>query len=309
MAARRDEAEVIFRRVGITFAVYGEKTRTALVPRRLIPFDLIPRIIPAHEWARMEKGLVQRVTALNRFIHDIYHGQDILRAGIVPREQVEGNAQFRPEMMGWTCPTTCTRRSRASTSCVRPMRKARANTTCWKTTCACPAGELYVGNRKMMMRLFPDLFSTYRVALWRITPTCCWRPCAPAARPPRPSDGGGADARHVQQRRTSSTPFSPANGVELSKGRTCSSKITLSTCAPRAGRAGWTSFTAAWTMTFWTRWCFAPIPPWVAQACWRPTGRQRDDLQRRGHGHCRRQVHLPLCAPNDPFLPGRRNPS
>ncbi len=73
MRARREEAEMIFRRVGITFAVYGAKDEDGSGTERLIPFDLIPRIIPAHEWRSMEKGLVQRVTALNRFIHDIYH--------------------------------------------------------------------------------------------------------------------------------------------------------------------------------------------------------------------------------------------
>ena len=89
MAKRREEAEMIFRRVGITFAVYGEKDESGAGTERLIPFDLIPRIIPAHEWASMEKGLVQRVNALNRFIHDIYHEQEILKAGVLPREQIE----------------------------------------------------------------------------------------------------------------------------------------------------------------------------------------------------------------------------
>ncbi|NQW95050.1 MAG: circularly permuted type 2 ATP-grasp protein, partial [Polaromonas sp.] len=104
MQSRREEAEMIFRRVGITFAVYGEKDEDGSGTERLIPFDLIPRIIPAHEWATMEKGLVQRVTALNRFIHDVYHGQEILKAGIVPSEQIFQNAQFRPEMMGVDVP-------------------------------------------------------------------------------------------------------------------------------------------------------------------------------------------------------------
>ena len=92
MQSRREEAEVIFRRVGITFAVYGDKDEDGSGTERLIPFDLIPRIIPAHEWKSMEAGLVQRVTALNRFIHDIYHEQEILKAGVIPREQIEGNA-------------------------------------------------------------------------------------------------------------------------------------------------------------------------------------------------------------------------
>src|SRR5690606_34735617 len=104
LRSRREEAELIFRRVGITFAVYGAKDEDGAGAERLIPFDLLPRIIPAHEWTAMEKGLVQRVTALNRFLHDIYHDQEILRAGIIPAEQIHRNAQFRPEMMGVTVP-------------------------------------------------------------------------------------------------------------------------------------------------------------------------------------------------------------
>src|ERR1043166_8339366 len=100
MLRRREEAEVIFRRVGITFAVYGAKDEDGSGTERLIPFDLIPRVIPAHEWHELERGLTQRVTALNRFIHDVYHGQEIIRAGVVPAEQIFRNAQYRPEMMG-----------------------------------------------------------------------------------------------------------------------------------------------------------------------------------------------------------------
>ncbi|MDP3170513.1 MAG: circularly permuted type 2 ATP-grasp protein, partial [Polaromonas sp.] len=107
MQARRAEAEMIFRRVGITFAVYGDKddgNSETGGTERLIPFDLIPRIIPAHEWDSMERGLVQRVTALNRFIHDVYHDQEIIKAGVIPAEQIFQNAQFRPEMMGVDVP-------------------------------------------------------------------------------------------------------------------------------------------------------------------------------------------------------------
>lgn len=141
MADMREEAEMIFRRVGITFAVYGDKDEDGSGTERLIPFDLIPRVIPAHEWRSMEKGLIQRVHALNRFIHDIYHDQEILKAGIVPREQIEANAQFRPEWWAWTSQARCIRTSRVLTSCARRCRVVRAkpNITCWKTTCVCPA--------------------------------------------------------------------------------------------------------------------------------------------------------------------------
>src|SRR4030095_10986995 len=79
MRARREEAELIFLRAGVAFAVGGAQDEEGAGTERLIPFDLIPRIIPAGEWAVMEKGLVQRVTALNRFLHDVYHGQDIIK--------------------------------------------------------------------------------------------------------------------------------------------------------------------------------------------------------------------------------------
>ncbi|AHV94048.1 UDP-N-acetylmuramate dehydrogenase domain protein [Bordetella holmesii 30539] len=94
MAARQIEADLNFRRVGITFSMAGDAAGT----ERLIPFDLIPRIIAAQEWRRLDAGLKQRVRALNRFIHDIYHDHDIVRAGVVPAEQVFLNAQYRPEM-------------------------------------------------------------------------------------------------------------------------------------------------------------------------------------------------------------------
>ncbi len=80
MANKRAEADLIFRRVGITFAVYGDKDESNSGTERTIPFDVIPRIFPASEWAVLDKGLRQRVAALNRFVHDIYHGQDIIRA-------------------------------------------------------------------------------------------------------------------------------------------------------------------------------------------------------------------------------------
>src|ERR1700761_3002110 len=94
IAHKRAEADIIFRRVGITFAVYGNDAGT----ERLIPFDIIPRIIHAAEWAKLEAGLVQRVKALNMFIHDIYHKQSIIKAGVIPAEQIYKNAQYRPEM-------------------------------------------------------------------------------------------------------------------------------------------------------------------------------------------------------------------
>jgi uncharacterized circularly permuted ATP-grasp superfamily protein len=165
MAARREEAELIFRRVGITFAVYGAKDEDGSGTERLIPFDLIPRIIPHDEWQTMEAGLVQRVTALNRFIHDVYHGQEILKAGIVPAEQVLKNAQFRAEMMGVDVP----RGLYSHISGIDIVRAAQPDGSgtyyVLEDNLRVPSGVSYMlEDRKMMMRLFPELFAAHRVA-------------------------------------------------------------------------------------------------------------------------------------------------
>jgi uncharacterized circularly permuted ATP-grasp superfamily protein len=162
--ARREEAEMIFRRVGITFAVYGAKDEDGSGTERLIPFDLIPRVIPAHEWSEMERGLRQRVTALNRFIHDVYHAQDILKAGIVPTEQVLKNAQFRPEMMHVDVPGGVY----SHIAGIDIVRAANADGSgsyyVLEDNLRVPSGVSYMlENRKMMMRLFPELFSQHRV--------------------------------------------------------------------------------------------------------------------------------------------------
>src|SRR4029078_1975170 len=91
---RRQEAELLFRRIGITFAVYGDSEST----ERLIPFDVIPRIMSGKEWALLEKGLKQRVRALNMFLRDIYHGRDILRAEVVPDDLIFQNPVVRPAL-------------------------------------------------------------------------------------------------------------------------------------------------------------------------------------------------------------------
>ena len=165
MRMRREEAEVIFRRVGITFAVYGAKDEDGAGTERLIPFDLIPRVIPKQEWSELEAGLRQRVVALNRFLHDVYHGQEILKAGVVPADQVLRNAQFRPEMMGLDVPRDVYSHI-AGVDIVR-AGKADGSGTYYvlEDNLRVPSGVSYMlENRKMMMRLFPELFAMHRVA-------------------------------------------------------------------------------------------------------------------------------------------------
>ncbi len=165
MRDRREEAEMIFRRVGITFAVYGDKDEDGSGTERLIPFDLIPRIIPAHEWQDMQKGLSQRVNALNRFIHDVYHDQEILKAGIIPREQVVNNAQFRPEMMGVDVPNGVYSNISGIDIVRASNAKGEGEYYVLEDNLRVPSGVSYMlEDRKMMMRLFPELFSQHRVA-------------------------------------------------------------------------------------------------------------------------------------------------
>jgi uncharacterized circularly permuted ATP-grasp superfamily protein len=164
MRERREQAELIFRRVGITFAVYGDKD-DGEGTERLIPFDLIPRVIPAQEWAELEKGLAQRVTALNRFIHDVYHGQEILKAGVVPAEQILKNSQFRAEMIGVDVPGGIYSHI-AGVDLVRAAQPDGSGMTyVLEDNLRVPSGVSYMlENRKMMMRLFPELFAQHRVA-------------------------------------------------------------------------------------------------------------------------------------------------
>jgi uncharacterized circularly permuted ATP-grasp superfamily protein len=169
MASRREEAEMIFRRVGITFAVYGDKDEDANTDEggteRLIPFDLIPRVIAAQEWKSMEAGLVQRVTALNRFIHDVYHDQEILKAGVIPREQIERNAQFRPEMVGVHVPNQIYSHISGIDIVRAPDSAGKGEYYVLEDNLRVPSGVSYMlEDRKMMMRLFPELFSQHRVA-------------------------------------------------------------------------------------------------------------------------------------------------
>ena len=165
MRARREEAEMIFRRVGITFAVYGAKDEDGAGTERLIPFDLIPRIIPASEWATMEKGLVQRVTALNRFLHDVYHEQEIIQAGIIPAEQILNNSQFRKEMMGVYVPHRIYSHISGVDIVRAPNAQGEGEYYVLEDNLRVPSGVSYMlEDRKMMMRLFPDLFSSHRVA-------------------------------------------------------------------------------------------------------------------------------------------------
>ncbi|MCW5624895.1 MAG: circularly permuted type 2 ATP-grasp protein [Burkholderiales bacterium] len=153
----RDAANMLFHRVGITFAVYGEEAGA----ERLIPFDMLPHIIPGEEWRMLENGLRQRVKALNLFLHDVYHGQEILKAGKIPADRITGNRQFRPEMVGLDVPTGIY----AHIAGVDLVRAGAGEYYVLEDNLRTPSGVSYMlENRKMMMRLVPELFGRQPVA-------------------------------------------------------------------------------------------------------------------------------------------------
>ena len=154
---RRQEAELLFRRIGITFAVYGDADST----ERLIPFDVIPRIISAGEWTVLERGLKQRTKAINIFLRDIYHGRDILRAGVIPDDLIFQNPVFRPEMNGKHVPHDVY----VHIAGIDIVRTNPDEFFVLEDNARTPSGVSYMlENREIMMRLFPDLFARHRIA-------------------------------------------------------------------------------------------------------------------------------------------------
>ncbi len=153
---RQKEAEAIFRRIGITFAVYGEGGD----PERLIPFDLVPRVFTAAEWDRIDRGVKQRARALNLFIHDVYNKGEIFDAGVLPRDIVAGNDAFLPEMKGFTPPESVY----THVVGIDIVRTGPDDFYVLEDNCRTPSGVSYVlENRSIMTRLFPELFEDGQV--------------------------------------------------------------------------------------------------------------------------------------------------
>jgi uncharacterized circularly permuted ATP-grasp superfamily protein len=153
---KRALAASTFLTQGVTFTVYNDDQGT----ERIFPFDLVPRIIPAEEWELVERGLVQRITALNLFLHDIYHGQDILRDGVIPKQIVWEAAHFRPEFMHFDVP-----RNIYVHICGTDLVRDKDGTyLVLEDNARCPSGVSYViENRQTMKRTFPSLLGQYPV--------------------------------------------------------------------------------------------------------------------------------------------------
>ena len=157
MAARRRQAELFFRRIGITFAVYGDPDAT----ERLIPFDIVPRILARREWTVIEAGLKQRVTALNAFLADVYGPRDILRAGIVPEELVLQNPGYCLHMVGRKPPGGIW----VHIAGIDLVRTDADDFYVLEDNARTPSGVSYMlENREVMLKLVPELFDALKVA-------------------------------------------------------------------------------------------------------------------------------------------------
>src|SRR5688500_753975 len=153
---RRQMADVSFRNQGITFTVYGDQRGV----EKIFPFDLVPRIIPADEWETLERGLIQRITALNLFCQDIYHEQRILRERVIDPGLIYGAKSFRREMMGVNVP----RNIYIHICGTDLVRGNDGKYYVLEDNGRTPSGVSYVmENRQVMKRVFPSLFNQYRV--------------------------------------------------------------------------------------------------------------------------------------------------
>ncbi len=157
LRARQHEAELLFRRIGITFSVYGD----AEAEERIIPFDIVPRVLTRAEWDRLSAGLVQRVKALNAFLGDIYGKGEVVRAGVIPEDLVYGNPYYRPEMAGVAVPHGVY----VPIAGIDIVRVDADTFYVLEDNARTPSGVSYMlENREVMMRLLPDLCQTHRIA-------------------------------------------------------------------------------------------------------------------------------------------------
>jgi uncharacterized circularly permuted ATP-grasp superfamily protein len=180
---RKDmEAETFFRRTGITFNVYGDDAGE----ERLIPFDMVPRIVTAAEWRKLGRGIEQRVRALNAFLHDIYHRQEIVRSGRLPQRLIAENAAFLPQMVGFVPPGGVYTHIVG----VDLVRTGPDEFMVLEDNARTPSGVSYMlENRETMMAMFPELFTKVKVAPVQDYPRRLARSlaaCAPAAASDRP---------------------------------------------------------------------------------------------------------------------------
>ena len=153
---KRQSVDLAFLRQGITFNVYGDSAGA----EKIFPFDLLPRIIPAKEWEMIERGLAQRITALNLFLHDIYHEQKIIKDGVIPAHYVLSGKHFRREFVNFNVPKDIY----IHVCGTDLIRDDKGNYLVLEDNGRCPSGVSYVlENRRAMKRTFPGLFESIGV--------------------------------------------------------------------------------------------------------------------------------------------------
>ena len=239
MRFKRKEADLVFRRVGVTFAVYGEKEQDPATEgqgtERLIPFDVVPRIIPAAEWRKLEAGIKQRVRALNLFLHDVITTRHIFGPGADSAEQNCGIRKYRPEMQGWMSRAASIRTSPALTSCGLRMPITWASTSYSKTPrcLAClllwnrkdddaPVFPTYLlGTGWLRSAHYPDVLLEH---LRSVAPQGVDNPTF--VRTPG-----------MHNSAFSNTRSGPTDGVEMVEGRICSWMMSMSSCGRRVARS------------------------------------------------------------------------
>ena len=252
---KRQEADALFRRLGITFAVYGEGGDR----ERLIPFDIIPRVLASHEWESLAKGLIQRVKALNAFLHDIYHDQEILKAGRMPADLVLKNPFFRPEMVGIDLPGHVY----THIAGIDVVRTGESEFYVLEDNLRTPSGVSYMlENREIMMRLFPELFAQNRVAPVAHYPDELLQTLRSVA----PSRAGSDPTVVLMTPGSYNSAYfehvflAEQMGVELVEGQDLVVRDDQVFMRTAAGRGASTSSTAASTTTSSIRRSSAPIP-------------------------------------------------
>ena len=290
--SRQTEAEQFFRRIGITFNVYGD----AAGAERLIPFDIVPRVLTSAEWALLSRGLEQRVKALNAFIKDAYGDQMIVAAGLVPEDLILQNPAFQPEMMRIRPPGDVY----VHIAGIDIVRVDPETFYVLEDNARTPSGVSYMlENREATMRLLPDLFAQHRVLPIEHYPDMllsALRSVAPRSAPGEPTvvllTPGQFNSAYYEH-----SFLADKMGVELVEGRDLTVRNNIvymrTTEGPRR------------VDVIYRRIDDEFLDPLVVQSgldARRPRpdvglqGRQRHDRQRGRHRRCRRQGDLQLYA-------------
>ncbi len=301
LAQKKEEAEALFRRIGITFAVYGEGGDT----ERLIPFDMMPRVFTEAEWRRLERGVKQRARALNRFLYDVYHRAEIVRAGVIPADLVFRNEAYEPAVVGIDPPGGVY----SHIVGIDLVRTGADEFFVLEDNCRTPSGVSYMlENREIMMRMFPELFRASRIEPVDDYPDRLRRTLASVAPPKCEGEPvsvmlspGSFNSAYYEH-----SFLADQMGIELVEGQDLFVQGDFVYMRTTEGPKRVDVIYRRIDDSFLDPLCFRPeLDARRARADERlPLGRRHDLLGARGRGR-RRQGGLYLRAGDDPLLPRR----